>query len=369
MLTRNRGGWLLRQSLTLLVLVAALGTATSASAMTLPVGANPASRPPALVQAGPSRTACIYAGLDSTLATAERATGISYRCVETFSDAEPTWADWVSPWVTHAQYGYVGWLAAAPTRRTVILTQNVVPDSAAANPDWRAEGAAGRFDKYARQLAENLVATGFGYSVIRLGHEMNGTWYNDTIGNNATQWRQWAEYFAQIVRTMRAVPGAHFLFDWNVNAGYRDIPLADYYPGNAFVDIVGIDLYDASASGPLPPPSSPYRWLALASEPLGIDDVYAFAVRHHKPLSIPEWGTLSSSGNGDDGSYVAHIGSFVASHDVAYQSWFDAGSDNVLTLSGSDAPRSLAAYVRAFGPGHLRHGSGFPSPPPSATDS
>ena len=76
-----------------------------------------------------------------------------------------------------------------------------------------------------------MVKAGFGYSVIRLGHEMNGSWYIDDIGNTPTQWRQWAEYFAQIVKTMRAVPGAHFLFDWNVNARYRDIPLAAFIPG------------------------------------------------------------------------------------------------------------------------------------------
>ena len=35
-----------------------------------------------------------------------------------------------------------------------------------------------------------------------------------------------------------SVSSAHFLFDWNVNARYRDIPLADYYPGNAYVDMV-----------------------------------------------------------------------------------------------------------------------------------
>jgi len=309
-------------------------------------------RPPMLVQAGDSKSVCIYAGIGSLLRRAEAATGISYRCVETFSNADPTWSDWVDPWVIHPQYGYTKWLAADPTKRTIVLTQDLIPDSEAANPNWRAQGAAGRFDPYARQLAENLVKAGFGYSVIRLGHEMNGTWYRDSIGNTPIEWHEWARYFAQIVRTMRSVRGANFLFDWNVNAGYRDIPLADYYPGNRYVDIIGIDLYDAGASYTLPSINSPVRWRALASEPLGLNAVEAFATAHHKPLSIPEWATLKSAGNGDDGAYVTQVGAFVASHDVAYQSWFDSGSDNALQLSARSAPRSVAAYAEAFAPRH-----------------
>lgn len=308
------------------------------------------TRPALLVQARNSKTACIYAAIGLQLAQLEEVTGIKYGCVETFSDADPNWADWVSPWVTHAKAGFPQWLAQDPKQRTIILTQNLAPDDAVRNPNWRAECAAGRFDHYARQLAKNLVQTGFEYSVIRLGHEMNGAQYDDTIGNYPYQWRQWAHCFAQIVRTMRKVSGAHFLFDWNVNAGYRDIPLADYYPGNGYVDIIGIDFYDASAFGPLPPVSQPLRrWEQLASEPLGLFAVDDFARLHHKPLSIPEWGTLDNKGNGDDGQYVLQIGRFVDSHDVSYQSYFDAGDDDVLPLAKHAAPRSLSAYIQAFG--------------------
>ena len=307
------------------------------------------ARPHLLVQAGDSRTACIYVGSypwKPSFASVEQSTGVSYSCLETFSDSDPTWAAWVDPWVTQPSYGYAEWLAKDPTERTVIITQDLIPNSEASNKNWRAEGAAGRFDHYARELAINLVKDGFGYSVIRLGHEMNGSWYIDDIGNTPTQWRQWAEYFAQIVKTMRAVPGAHFLFDWNVNARYRDIPLADFYPGNAYVNIVGIDFYD-SVGGTVPAISSPEHWKMLASAPLSLDALAAFATAHHKPLSIPEWGTVK--GVGDDGAYVAHVGHFVATHDVAYQCWFDDGDHGVYQLNPSIAPRSLVAYAETLG--------------------
>ena len=120
---------------------------------------------------------------------------------------------------------------------------------------------------------------------------------------------------------MRSVPGAHFLFDWCVNANYRDIPLADFYPGNAYVDIIGIDFYDQTGVS-IPAVGQPGRFQALANEPLGLYAVEAFAAAHNKPLSIPEWGTVTTQG--DDGAYVTAIGNFVASNDVAYQAWFNA---------------------------------------------
>ena len=74
------------------------------------------------------------------------------------------------------------WLDADRAGRRVVLSQEMVPDDVPSN--WRELGAAGAYDGYARQLAANLVAAGMGNAVIRLGHEMNGTWYHDSLGND-----------------------------------------------------------------------------------------------------------------------------------------------------------------------------------------
>ncbi len=187
------------------------------------------------------------------------------------------------------------WVAADPTGHQLIDTQNLIPDNEASTQlDGKLRGR-GR-QRLRRQFATAMVSAGFGYSVIRLGHEMNGTWENDSLGKNATQWRLWAQCYVQEVSAMRAVPGAHFLFDWTINEGYRNIPLADYYPGDSYVDIVGISFYDQSGN-PLPPVGSPGRWQTLTGEPMGLNEVYAFAAQHHKPLGIPEWGTVSTQGD------------------------------------------------------------------------
>jgi hypothetical protein len=271
---------------------------------------------------------------------------MTYNCLETFSDADPTWAAWTKPWLTNKVYGYVSWLAADPSGRELILTQNLIPDSLAGDPDWAAKCAAGAYDSYATQFARNLVTAGFGSSVVRLGPEMNGTWNVGSLGSTPGSWKDWAQCFAHEVRAMRAVPGSHLLFDWNVNANYRSIPLADFYPGNAYVDIIGIDFYDTSGE-PLPPVGNPSRWNALSRQPDSLTAVAAFAAAHHKPLSFPEWATVTSQG--DDAAYVTSMGAFIDRHDVAFQSWFDAGDNGILQLRPDEAPRSLHAYIKAFG--------------------
>jgi hypothetical protein len=203
--------------------------------------------------------------------------GITYNCMETFSDAMPVWSNWVSPWITSTTGApFVAWVQADPTHHSLIDAQNLIPDSEESNPNWTAECAAGDYNTYATQFAQNMVAVGLGYTVIRLAHEMNGTWYNDDLGTTQAQWTQWDECWDQEVTAMRAVSGAHFLFDWNVNSNYRDLPLADIYPGNAYVDIIGIDQYDGSGDSNLPA-SGTARWNYLENEADGLTTVKAFA--------------------------------------------------------------------------------------------
>jgi hypothetical protein len=311
-----------------------------------PVGSAGSRRPRALVQAGDSKTTCITDESGPGLRRVELVTGLTYNCIETFTDDDPTWASWVRPWIaSRTGAPFVAWVAADPSGRQLIDTQNLIPDSEAANPNRTAECAAGDYNSYAVQFARNMIAAGFGYSIIRLGHEMNGDWEQDSLGTTVAEWQEWGKCFAQEVTAMRSAPGAHFLFDWSINAGYRDIPLADYYPGNAYVDIVGISFYDQSGD-PLPPVGSLDRWQALANEPMGLNQVYAFAAQHHKPLGIPEWGTVTTQG--DDANYVTHMGEFIDSHDVAYQAWFDADDLTIYPLSPVQDPKSLATYVKLF---------------------
>jgi hypothetical protein len=297
-----------------------------------------------------TKTTCVYAGNTPSAVTAfSKLAGLPVNCAVLFNYDNKDWSQWVSPWFTHpssAGTDWSPWLAADPSARRLVITQEMIPANAPAN--WRVLGAGGAYNGYARKLAANLVAAGMGNAVIRLGHEMNGTTYPDGLGDNPAQYRDWADCFAQIVQAMRSVSGAHFLFDWNVNAGYRDIPLASYYPGNNVVDVIGIDVYDSGMPGDPKDPSA--RVAALAAEPSGIEQVVDFAKAHNKPLSFPEWGVVSASsgGIGDDPAYMQAIGGDIRGYPVLYQSYFERSSGGVIPLK--DAPNSLTIWKQYFGP-------------------
>jgi hypothetical protein len=122
------------------------------------------------------------------------------------------------------------------------------------------------------------------------------------------------------------------------------VPFAEYYPGDAAVDIIGIDQYDALVDGKVVPPGSA-RWRLLAGQPGGLDALVAFARQHKKPLSVPEWGEVGapvSGGGGDDPVYVAHMAALFRRQHVIYESYFDESEGGTLKLS--QAPKALAVY-------------------------
>jgi hypothetical protein len=61
----------------------------------LPASAAAPARPPAgAVAAGDTKTACIYVDPGAGLRQAERATGLTYRCLEVFVTGSSTWSAW-----------------------------------------------------------------------------------------------------------------------------------------------------------------------------------------------------------------------------------------------------------------------------------
>jgi len=297
-----------------------------------------------------SKTPCIYASTSIPLMKSfSKLTGKNFDCVVVYNNARPTWYWWEKLWVSHPPHpgmNVIGWMKAVPGRRLVI-SQPMVPDDVPA--DWRQLGAEGAYDAYAKQFARNLVALGLGSSVIRLGWEANLQSDTETaLGTTPADWHAWAQYWANIVKSMRSVAGAHFIFDWTVNQGTEPVPLADWYPGNDVVDVIGIDAYDSGIYDSSLSPQQ--RWQQLSSEPDGLDAVAAFAKAHDKPLSLPEWGLVPpgpEGGAGDDPTYVQGLANWVKSHDVMYESYFYQPGDSNLVLL-PQAPAALHAYERDF---------------------
>jgi hypothetical protein len=233
----------------------------------------------------------------------------------------------------------------------------MVPDEVPT--DWAERGAAGEYDDHARELATKLVAAGLGNSIVRLAHEANGTGFQDVVGTTAKDQKAWGTYWARMASVMKSVPGSSFRFDWTVAAWYRDIPLDRYYPGDAVVDIIGIDFYDSFVSRRQTFANPTDRWQTQFNWPGGPAELLAFAVHHHKPFSIPEWGLVKTAagGAGDNPTYIENMAALVRDNNVSYQAYWVNDQTDTLPLS-AQVPLSLAAYQKHFGTGGDAAGAG-----------
>jgi hypothetical protein len=311
--------------------------------------------PGALITGGPSRKRCVELPkltltngafpVSAGVAAFEAETGTSVSCLTEYLNGAPTWTQWTNPSITAAYEGVTTWVAAAPQSRQLVLQVDLIPVSLVDQSDplgWEQSCAAGDFDSYAEQLGANLVAGGLENSVIRLGAEMNGTWEADFIGTTTVEQNLWATCFANEVTGLRQAAGEHFLIDWNPASCVGSTPYADYYPGNAYVNILGLDFYDQSCMTP----NSRVTWARLANLPAGLTSFEAFAKAHRKPMSFPEWG-LAKDPAGDDPAYINGVGSTFTSKNFAFEGYFDSGAGDSLAL-GATTPLSLVAFRRWF---------------------
>jgi Glycosyl hydrolase family 26 len=329
-------------------------TATTTTTTTL-------SPTPLSITAGPSRGQCLLPGafaatpgeprllyLQSMITSFDQLTGTNVTCVSAYLDNTTTWSQWVNPWVTNPYNGYSTWVAQDPQVRQLVLGVDLIPSnlSNAQSPRaWENACAVGRYNAYATALGRNLVAAGLQNSVIRLGPEMNGEWERDFIGSQLSEQKLWAKCFANEVTSLRRVKGENFLIDWNPNACAGNYPFVHYYPGNAYVDIIGLDLYDKGCLRPY----TRLSFAQLAGEQLGLKDLEAFAADRKKPMSLPEWG-LTALPSGDDPGYINGVGKAFTTGDFAFETYFDANEPVLRTLPlGPSTPLSLTAFHKWFG--------------------
>jgi hypothetical protein len=251
--------------------------------------------------------------------------------------------------------GSLNWLLGAweGTGYTLSLGVPMIPtDSGGTALGTLAQGATGAYNSYFVTLAQALVAGGASNAYLRLGWEFDGSWFSWSAATSAAE-ASYASYFGQIVTAMRSVPGAAFRFVWNPDAGAfteAGYSVEAAYPGDAYVDVIGLDSYDQTWATPQTPANA---WSSTTLPALVAAQEFAASVG--KPLALPEWGVIIRSdghGLGDDPYYVNHIVSWMetASNGVAFESYFDyddGGANSLIT--GGSFPASLAAFTADLG--------------------
>ena len=120
---------------------------------------------------------------------------------------------------------------------------------------------------------------------------------------------------------------------WNPLGGARPSSAANavdrYYPGDAAVDLVGNDMYGTDAG-----------WSGPQNEAL-----YAFARRHHKPYSLPEWGVEGR----DSPNFVKYICDFLqAKPAIELAAYYEAKAGSEWDLG--PMPLSRKQYRRCITP-------------------
>lgn len=209
-------------------------------------------------------------------------------------------------------------------------------DQIAANLDAVTRGD---HDDAYRRVARRLVEAGYEDAIVRLGHEFNGAWAPWSSRTNEDHfiaaWRHVHDVLSE------EAPGLRFewtalrpaWFEWGEAA----------YPGDDYVDIVGLDLYWRIQ--PRDELWDPVEWERQFLKVMR--DHHSFAVLHDKPVAYPEWGLQG----GDAPQFIEAMHEWLGNLPEAgpgrllYHSYFDSGNAYAL----DQYPRSAATYQDLFG--------------------
>jgi hypothetical protein len=286
----------------------------------------------------------VYAGPDSKgvagAAAFGSATGVQPQSVLDFA-ATDSWANLTAPsWLISAHSGQAAQFE---------LSLPMLPDG---GQYTLAACAGGAYDTEWRTTASNLVNHQLASTIVRPGWEFNGTWYHWSAKNDIAGF---VGCFQHIVNTMRSAPGQHFKFDWNPDIGRNSFPAEQAYPGDAYVDYIGVDVYDYSwsrypAGGSGLSAARDAAWNDAVNGDHGLAFWSRFAAAHHKPMALPEWAAAIRSdghGGGDNASFVNEVFDFMESpaSNVAYAHYFNTYSaSNDHSLTAGHLPSAAAQY-------------------------
>ena len=334
--------------------------AGSASPVPLPGSALPPAQPPTLAGADPAaggsaraRSARTQLSLPRAAGSWPGATGLSgvngYPTLNTASVTDFCTARGRACTVAQTytdRTGYesmtrgTGWTFEyfADFDGVLVVSQGLVPDGGEA---LLAGCAAGGYDQHWRDFGTLMVQHGRGDSVLRLGWEMN---------ESSMGWRglDAARYVACYRRAADAIrtTNPQVVLDWTINAHNSPADLCgglstNCYPGDEYVDIVGIDNYDHH---PWSPTKADFDRTADAPE--GLDWLFEFAQRHNKLFSVGEWGVVPTADAGrDNPEFVRWMHDWFAAHApwLAYEAYFQRcdGTVSQSSILRPDDPRCL----------------------------
>jgi hypothetical protein len=219
-----------------------------------------------------------------------------------------------------------------------------------------AEAASGAYDGHWRTLGQRLVASGHGDALLRFGHEFNEFFHDYQV--NSANAHLFVASWRRFVDILRAVPSQQFVFVWNPSLGDTvTFPNPEQaWPGDGYVDQIGLDVYDAWyrgwRPGVDPQPSEAERDRVWNDQILngarGLRFWREFAFAHGaKPLAFPEWGLQLWQersdglwhGGGDNARFIQRMHDLIGdpSWNVAWHSFWEQPGFGVFDPDASPA--------------------------------
>jgi hypothetical protein len=196
--------------------------------------------------------------------------------------------------------------------------------------------AAGKGDGYLASLNQAVSQWGKAIYVRPLG-EMNNRG-NPWSGDPATYRKAFARIYSIVhgkVTALRPVyrgsplavnPFPRVRVVWSPLAGGGDPK--PYWPGKAFVDVGGADIYKEAGEPP---------WTKFEA-------IDAFVKAQHRPFSVPEWGTFGI----DDPVFFQKMCDFLKTHATETAEFFNSKPGSIFDLG--DKPRARGVYKRCITP-------------------
>ena len=207
--------------------------------------------------------------------------------------------------------------------------------SGPAQPAYRlANIAGGAYDAYIRSWATGIAALAYPV-VIRFAHEMNGFWYpwcEQANGNHAGDYvRAWRH-----VHDLFTAAGArNVTWLWSPNVTYPGAaPLAPLYPGDSYVDWIGLSGYYGTAG----------RTSYISFDQIFTDTLSEVDSLTRKPVVVTETGATNAAGK--QAAWITQMFSQLPGHpEVIGVIWFEATKEIDWRVA------TVPAAASAFGQG------------------
>lgn len=190
-----------------------------------------------------------------------------------------------------------------------------------------AQIAGGAYDAYISRWAGEIKAWGRPLR-LRFAHEMNGNWYPWSSGVNGNTASQYVAAWRHVHDLFAAAGTTNVTWLWTPNVVDGMAPIAPLYPGDAYVDWVGVDGYNWGTT------QSWSAWQSF-SQVFG-SSLSALRQLTARPIVIGE--TASTETGGSKAAWISDFFSQLkANADIKAFIWFDLSKETDWRIESSAA--------------------------------